>query len=686
MNLSKTPHHCNPNNHRSTNAQAWANLESPPPCSEHMAITLGKQYDKRGFLGAKVYRRWKQTVDRKRHRSDRERLKRVEALAEEMSRRDQADFQRQVKEWRDAAAAQELQLEEVIEPGFAMVREASRRTSGLFHYPEQILAGLILVRSGVAEMATGEGKTLAITLPSFVFALFGEGVHVVTVNSYLAERDQEFTGPIMEYLGISSALLPEGQEGTPELKKAAYEADITYGVGYEFGFDYLRDQLALLRTPHAGARDRLRYALMGQKAPEPPVVQRSLAYAVIDEVDSVLIDEAGSPLVISEAPPGENEAAPAYWLARDVARDLEEDTHFELNLANRGVKLTHEGFDLIHDIEGIPWDMLRRPWHTYVLNALRAEHYFHRDVHYVIDEEDKVVIIDEFTGRRFEERTWRDGLHQAVEAKEEVELRAETDSAASITRQRYFSFYESICGLTGTAAESAGEFWNFFKMDVETVPLHKPSQRQMLPERVFQSNEAMLAAVVKEVAQRHASGQPVLIGTRTIRVSEALAELMEAAGVPFTLLTAKQDKEESEIVARAGQAGHILLATNMAGRGTHIGLSQESEAAGGLHVIVVERNESIRIDRQLVGRGARQGQPGGSQAFVSADDHLVEMYAPELAEEMRKSRSRNEGELSGKFSKNFDDLQADVERRRYEQRLAMAHRDKWLDEIKANLA
>ncbi len=651
-----------------------------------MAVTLGKQYDKRAFLGAKAYKRWKAAIDPKRNRSDQDRLKRVESLAEEMTQKDQSELLQQVNEWRATAAAKELRLEEIIEPAFAMVREASRRTTGLFHYPEQILAGLALVRGGVAEMATGEGKTLGVTLPAFVFALFGEGVHVITVNSYLAERDHEFTAPILEYLGVSSALLLEGQAGTPENKKAAYLADVTYGVGYEFGFDYLRDQLALLRSPGTGPRDRLRNALMGIENPEPPVVQRKLTYAIIDEVDSVLIDEAGSPLVISESAPGENEAAAAYWLARDVARDLQVDVHFELKMANRGVKLTHEGFDLVHDLESIPYDLLRRPWHTYVLNALRAEHFFHRDVHYVVDDEDKVVIIDEFTGRRFEERTWRDGLHQAVESKEDVAIRAETDSAASITRQRYFSFYESICGLTGTAAESAGEFWHFFKMDVEPVPLHKPSQRKILAERVFQTQDAMYRAVVEDVLVRYSNAQPVLIGTRTIRASEALAELMTATGVPFTLLTAKQDKEESEIVASAGQPGHILLATNMAGRGTHIGLTEEAKQAGGLHVIVVERNESIRIDRQLIGRGARQGEPGGAQMFVSADDHLVEMYAPELAQEMRKAKAKPNGELSGKFSKNFDELQADVERRRYEQRLAMAHRDKWLDEIKTNLA
>ena len=508
----------------------------------------------------------------------------------------------------------------------------------------------------------------------------------MTVNSYLAKRDCEFSTPIFEYLGLTVRHLPEGKEGTPEAKRAAYAADVTYGVGYEFGFDYLRDHLVLLRSPRSGHRERLRNALMGRPNPEPPVTQRSLSFAIIDEVDSVLIDEAGSPLVISESGPGRNPGEVAYHTARELALTLREDEHYELDLSRRGVKLTPEGFELIHQAPGIPWDLLRRPWQTYVLNALRAEHFFLRDASYVIDEEEKVCIIDEFTGRRFSERTWRDGLHQAVEAKEGVEIRAENDSAATITRQRYFELYDTICGLTGTAAESAGEFWHFFKMGVETVPLHKPSRREVLPERVFRSREAVYRAVLRDVQERHRRGQPVLVGTRTIRASEALAEVFTEAGLPFTLLTAKQDAEESEIVEHAGEPGHVLLATNMAGRGTHIDLAPESLAAGGLHVIAVERNESVRIDRQLIGRGARQGQPGSAQVYVSADDFLLEHYAPQLAEKIAKARADAAGEVSGKFSSQIDELQQSVERLRYEQRLALAARDKWLDEIKSNLA
>ncbi len=651
-----------------------------------MAVRLGSQYDKRAFLGAKFKHGWKKLTRPEENKADVERVARIEALAEPFSTLTQQELQDWVEHWRSLARAGELHIPDMVEEAFAVVREASRRTTGLFHYPEQLIGGLILVRGAVAEMATGEGKTLAISLPAFVFSLFGRGVHCVTVNSYLAERDCEFSTQIFDYLGVTVRHLPEGKAGTPDAKREAYAADITYGVGYEFGFDYLRDQLILLRSPKTGPRERLRNALLGRETPQPGTVQRELAYAIIDEVDSVLIDEAGSPLVISESAPGRNEGEAAYHAARDLAGTLRDAEHYEMDLSRRGVKLTREGFEHIHRETWIPWHLLKRPWQSYILNALRAEHFFLRDAHYVIDDENKVVIIDEFTGRRFTERTWRDGLHQAVEAKEGVEIRAENDSAATITRQRYFALYEEMCGLTGTAAESAGEFSHFFDMGVETIPLHKPSRRKMLPERVFQSAAATRRAVLLNVMERQRRGQPVLVGTRTIRASEALAELFTQAGVPFTLLTAKQDAEESAIVARAGLSGHILIATNMAGRGTHIDLEPESLAAGGLHVIAVERNESVRIDRQLIGRGARQGQPGSGQVFVSADDHLIEHYAADLGEKIRRAKASPEGEVSGRFSAAIDQLQQSVERLRYEQRLALAQRDKWLDEIKSNLA
>ncbi|MCB1061564.1 MAG: preprotein translocase subunit SecA [Verrucomicrobiae bacterium] len=651
-----------------------------------MTLAIRSQYEKRGFAQAKLHRILSSLKGRgNQQASDEKRLEAIELRGKEIGGMTDSKIRETVTKMRGSVMAGRHELEDLTEIGFALVREAARRAVGMYHYPEQILAGLGLVRGSVAEMATGEGKTLAISLPAFVFALEGRGVHVATVNSYLAERDFEFSEPIFKFLGMTIGYLPEKND--TEGKKVAYRKDITYGTGYEFGFDYLRDQLILMRHPHPGPRERLRQAIMEREALAlPPIVQRPLAFAIVDEIDSVLIDEAGSPLLISESAETDDRDKLALLLAKKIANGLEEGTHYRMEGDSRKIELTQGGFDSIHEPSEIPWESLRRPWQSYVLNALKAELLFNRDVHYVIDEEGKVVIIDEFTGRRHSERTWREGLHQAIEAKEGVDIRPEHHDAASVTRQRYFSRYEKMAGLTGTASESAGEFWHFFKLGVEPVPLHKPSKRTVLPERVFQSEAALDDAVVADVRERHARRQPILIGTRTIKVSERLAARFEAEGIRHRVLNAKQDKEENEMVSNAGQPGNVLIATNMAGRGTHISLTPQSEAAGGLHVIVVERNESARIDRQLIGRAARQGQPGSAQVFVSADDHLIERYAPEVGESIRKASADANGEVSTEFSKVIDQLQHRVERIRYDQRLRIAERDKWLHQTRQSLA
>ncbi len=649
-------------------------------------VSLRGQYDRSAFLQSIFHRRWTRAFGRDKGSSDVERLATIHEIGKTLAGQKDLEIQAQVEELKESVQSGEKTLDEVIEPGFALLREASRRTTGLFHYDEQILGGLALVRGGVSEMATGEGKTLAASLPAFLFSLLGEGVHVVTVNSYLAERDFEFSKPIFDFLSISIGLLPEGKEATAAKKKVAYDCDITYGVGYEFGFDYMRDQLALMRHPGGGPGEDLRYAILGRDKPEPEVCQRGLVYAIIDEVDSVLIDEAGSPLLISEASGmGEGSSKP-FFSARDLSNQLIEGDHFSLDRNRRKIELTSEGKrEIFRDDSLISWDLLRRPWETYVLNALKGEYLFHRDEHYVV-EDDKVVIVDEFTGRRFEDRSWREGQHQAVEAKEEVEIRPESDSAASITRQRFYALYDIICGLTGTGSESAGEFWRFFRMPVTQIPLHKPSCREILPERIFTNHEWMDYAIAQDVISRYSAGQPVLVGTRTIRDSERLSELFTQSNLPHKVLTAKQDSEEEEIVSGAGQVGSVLIATNMAGRGTHIDLSDQSKAAGGLHVIGVERNESIRIDRQLNGRGARQGQPGSAQSFVSADDYLLQNYAPEVTDQLKAAKADENGELPSEMKRVFDKVQSEVEVTRYQMRLRMAERDEWLEETKESLA
>lgn len=644
---------------------------------------LGSQYDRGAYLRCLIKSRWNQTVNPQKYRSEAARLKRINSLESKFVALSNEHLRQTVADWKDSVQSGKTTIFDHVEEGFALLREATRRSIGMFHYDTQILTGLALVRGGIGEMATGEGKTLAVSLPAFVFCLAGKGVHAVTVNSYLAERDYEFSRPIFDFLGISIALLPEG--GDTNEKQTAYDQEITYGVGYEFGFDYMRDQLAIMRHPTSGPGEALRLAILKKEKPEPEICQRGLHYAIIDEVDSVLIDEAGSPLLISEAASNHFSDEP-FLVARDLALSLVEDEHFILDLQKRSIDLTRNGRrEIFRDADRIPWNELRRPWETYTLNALRAEYLFLRDEQYVV-EDNKVMIVDEFTGRRFEDRSWREGQHQAVEAKEEVDIRPENDSAASITRQRFYALYDSICGLTGTAAESAGEFWRFFKMPVTKIPLYNPSLRKIYPERIFKDHPSMDSAIIESIREFQLKGQPILVGTRTIRDSERLSAQLSEQGIEHSLLTAKQDAEEEQIVSAVGDSGKLLIATNMAGRGTHIGLSEAAMNAGGLHVIQVERNESARIDRQLVGRGARQGQPGSAQVFVSADDYIITTFAPDAHTQLKKARANQDGELSSRFKSLFDRIQGEVEKSRYEMRLRMAEHDAWQEDTKESLA
>lgn len=602
-------------------------------------------------------------------------LRQIEALAPKFAPESDDALRQQVADWRAALTQRKTTRRELLVPALALAREAARRMTGLFAYPNQVQGALVLAQGSVAELATGEGKTLVAMLAAFLFALEGRGVHVVTVNTYLAGRDYAFGKPFFEFLNLTAGLLPE--RGHPDAKREAYLRDVTYGVGYEFGFDYLRDQLALMRQPNYGPTQRLRRAFLQQISTPIPIVQRGLAFAIIDEIDSVLIDEAGSPLVISEAVRAGSAIAKPYQLAHELAGKLVKDLHYTNAASGRNPVLTPEGKQLILDDAAIPWDDLKRPWPSYILNALSAREGFHLDDHYVI-RDGKVTIVDTFTGRAHAERSWQRGLHQAIEVKEGVAVQPEMESAASITRQRFFGLYDEISGLTGTAAESAGEFRFFFKLPVQPVPLHRPSKRVVLPDRCFASQQAMLTAVVEEIAARHLTGQPILLGTRTIQISQVIAEALTGLGVPHQLLTAKQDARENEIVHEAGLPGKVLIATNMAGRGTHIDIPEGSRRLGGLHVIGVERNESIRIDRQLIGRGARQGQPGSAQFFVSADDQLLQVYAPALA----KTWQSRKGELREPAAKAVLEVQRQAEKLKYQQRRTIAQRDEWIDQTR----
>lgn len=560
----------------------------------------------------------------------------------------------------------------------ALVSESVRRCHGLEAYDCQLIAGLILAEGRLAEMATGEGKTFVALLPAFCFALHGLGSHVATVNAYLTSRDFQFARPAFERLGLTVGLLPDKQD--PGKKRAAYACDVTYGVGTEFGFDYLRDQLAIRAA--GGRETRFHEVLLGSAGAKPRLVQRGHAFAVIDEADSVLIDEARSPLIISAGGKQPSSAPQVYLLADDVAAQLTEGTHFLRDAQTHRYSLTRDGeqraLELLTDDV---MSKLRRLWSHYIESALQARLQLRRDVQYVI-RDGEVVIVDEFTGRLCPDRSWRGGLHQAVEAFARVGITEENGSEATITRPCYFRLYRRICGMTGTALEAASELSASYRLETEVVPRNRPCRRTLFPDRVFATRQAKLVAVAREIAARHQRGQPVLVGTRTIENSETLCELLTPLGLPFRLLNAKQDAEEAHIVEQAGVPGTITIATNMAGRGAHIPVPAESLKLGGLHVIGVERHESARIDRQLTGRAARQGQPGSAQFFLSIEDDLLVLHAPAIAARIRRISPNGEGELPASTAAHFRRVQRRAERADRDQRRQLARYDEWLDELK----
>jgi preprotein translocase subunit SecA len=563
----------------------------------------------------------------------------------------------------------------------ALISEAVRRCHGLVAYDCQLLAGLTLAQGRLAEMATGEGKTFVALLPAFCFALHGLGAHVATVNAYLARRDFEFARAPFERLGLSIGLLPEKNDRAE--KKAAYACDVTYGVGTDFGFDYLRDQLALRA---GGPREPHFHDVLLGRAPRPAdLVQRGQAFAVIDEADSVLLDEARSPLIIATGAKQPAAHPEIYRLANAVAAAMDEGEHFQRDAQSRRLALTAAGEDFAHarlTDEVIPH--LARTWPQYVEAALRARRQFRRDVHYVV-RDGTVIIVDEFTGRLCPDRTWRGGLHQAVEACAGVEISEENGSEATITRPAYFRLYRRVCGMSGTAFEAADELRSSYELETEVIPLHRQSRRAVTPDRVFATRAAKLAAVVREIAARHRRGQPVLVGTRTIENSEELGAALARTGVAFRLLNAKQDAEEAHIVEQAGVQGAVTIATNMAGRGAHIPVTPEAVRLGGLHVIGLERHESARIDRQLIGRAARQGQSGGAQFFLSLEDDLLTRHAPALTARLARLAPNADGELSPATAAHFRRVQRKVERMDREQRRQLARYDEWLDELKREL-
>jgi preprotein translocase subunit SecA len=527
----------------------------------------------------------------------------VEALDDDAIRSRFAALRDDVRARIADGAEVEATLRDVEPEAYALVREAAWRSMQMRHFDVQIMGGACLHRGWIAEMKTGEGKTLVATLPVALNSLAGRGVHLVTVNDYLARRDAKWMSPVYDFLGITvgviQAQMPSDQ------RRAAYGSDVTYGTNSEFGFDYLRDNLAVELAA---------------------TVQRGHAFAIVDEVDSILIDEARTPLIISGQP--EDAASTYYELAR-IAKRLKVGEDYEVDEKRKTVAPTEE---CVHKVErwlGI--DNLYAPGNGQMVNhfiqALKAESLYKRDVEYVVTEDGEVKIVDEFTGRIMEGRRWSEGLHQAVEAKEGVKIEAENITVATVTIQNYFRMYEKLAGMTGTAATEANEFAEIYKLEVTSIPTNVPMVRADQNDYIYKTKDEKFAAVVNDIAERHEKGQPVLVGTIDIETSEHLSGLLSRRGVPHNVLNAKQHEREAEIIQDAGQPGAVTIATNMAGRGVDIKLGEGVPEAGGLYVLGTERHESRRIDNQLRGRSGRQGDPGETRFYLSAEDQVVRLFA-----------------------------------------------------------
>ena len=492
-------------------------------------------------------------------------------------------------------------LDDLLPEAFAVVREASKRVLGMRHFDVQLMGGICLHNGNIAEMRTGEGKTLVATLPVYLNALTGKGVHVVTVNDYLATRDSEQMGRLYNFLGLSTGLIVANLDFNQ--RREAYACDITYGTNNEFGFDYLRDNMV---------SDVLQ------------MVQRPLNYAIVDEVDSILIDEARTPLIISG--PGQRSTDNYYKLAKIVPH-LVRDEDYIIDEKQKTIAPTDSGIEKVEQMLGVEnlYDAENIELNHLLGASLRAYAMMHRDTDYVV-KDGEVVIVDEFTGRLMFGRRYSDGLHQAIEAKEGLKVERESQTLASVTFQNYFRMYEKLAGMTGTAKTEEKEFIDIYGLEVIPIPPNKPLIRTDLPDQIFKTKAAKYRAVVRNAVERHKVGQPLLIGTTSITQSEELSDMLLRAGVPHSVLNAKHHEKEAEIVANAGQMGMVTIATNMAGRGTDITLGEGVPELGGLAILGTERHESRRIDNQLRGRSGRQGDPGSSQFFLSLEDDLMRIF------------------------------------------------------------
>jgi preprotein translocase subunit SecA len=575
-----------------------------------------------------------------------------------------------------AMVATEMQRQgfrdDLLAEGFAIIREAGRRTLGKRHHDVQLLAGYTLLKGMIAEMATGEGKTLAATLGVCTAAATGASVHVVTVNDYLAERDAEENLALYEFFGFTVGVVK--QDMPVEERRAQYARNVVYVSNKELTFDYLKDVIAWGGTLSAQMKLRQLQRLRPQTGP----LLRGLHVAIVDEADSVLIDEARTPLIISETLPDDLDES-VYHQAISIAQRLAVSMDYVIG-KDRDIWLTAAGLSKISGICAELGSVWRSAlWQKELIQkALSALHTFHRDQHYIIAD-NKVQIVDEFTGRVMPDRTWERGLHQMIEAKEGCEISGQRKTLAQITYQRFFGRYLLLAGMTGTAKEVAPELKRVYDLSVTKIPTHKPSRRMRLADRLFETSDKRWEAVANRAIEVAAQGRSVLIGTRSVEASEVLNRLLESQGVEHAILNARQDKEEAEAVSNAGQAGRITVATNMAGRGTDIKLSSEVAENGGLHVILTEFHESARVDRQLFGRSARQGDPGSVEAMVSFEDELFRQFVPYLSVLLRPYLLKSGGGSALMFKLLVGYAQLKAERHNRKTRLAAVDRDRqWL--------
>lgn len=583
-------------------------------------------------------------------------VQKINAFEKDISLLSDEQFELKTNDFREQLSRGKS-LNDILPEAYAVVREVAKRKLGERHYDVQLIGGIVLHEGTIAEMRTGEGKTLVATLPLYLNALTGKGAHLVTVNDYLAQRDAEWMRPIYEQLGMSVGILQNSSSDTE--RKTAYHSDIMYATNNELGFDYLRDNMKFRVENY---------------------VQRPLNYAIVDEVDSILIDEARTPLIISG---GADKSSGLYVSANKIARNLQLEQDYEIDEKARSVQMTEMGVDKVESAFNVKnlYDIENLNLLHHISQALKANTLFKRDVDYVV-KDNSVLIVDEFTGRILAGRRYSDGLHQALEAKESVDIERESHTLASITLQNYFRLYKKLSGMSGTAVTDSEEFHKIYKLGVVVVPTNKPIIRLDEPDLIFLTEQSKFKVIAEDIKERHKKGQPCLIGTVAIEASEILSSILTASGIPHEVLNAKQHQREADIIEHAGQMGRVTIATNMAGRGTDIKLREGSLEAGGLYVLGTERHESRRIDNQLRGRSGRQGDAGESRFYISLEDELIRVFAGDtLKKNMQRFGMKEDEVIESKYvSKVIERSQEKVEKRNFEIRKHLIEYDDVLNQ------